>query len=73
MLLICGLFIFFVLVSKHDDITVTVATIWRGQPKTTPLTDPHFSESIYVYTGDVPPLSELTRPPRKVSVGEEEL
>jgi serine/threonine protein phosphatase PrpC len=57
---------------KHDDITVTVATIWKGDSIGEQPEDPHFSESIYVYSGPVPALSDLTKkPPRKVSMDED--
>jgi protein phosphatase PTC7 len=47
---------------KDDDITVTVAQVFVGakpalDEKDTQ--DPHYSESIYLYTGPIPPVSEL--------------
>jgi hypothetical protein len=63
---------------KHDDITVVVAQI-RAQPEHIEVleNDPHFEESIYVYTGPVPPkdqlqkLSQLDLKKQKVMVNEE--
>jgi hypothetical protein len=45
---------------KDDDITVTVAQVFVGtKPALEKDTDPHYSESIYLYTGPIPPVSEL--------------
>jgi protein phosphatase PTC7 len=45
---------------KEDDITVTVAQVFVGTKQATEKdTDPHYSESIYLYTSPVPPVSEL--------------
>jgi serine/threonine protein phosphatase PrpC len=45
---------------KHDDITVTVAQVFVGTKLALEKnTDPHYSESIYLYTGPIPPVSEL--------------
>jgi hypothetical protein len=42
---------------KHDDITVTVAQIFKtknGERKGTAASDPYFEDAKYIYTGDVP-------------------
>jgi hypothetical protein len=49
---------------KDDDITVTVAQVFVGtkpalEEKDADTDDPHYSESIYLYTGPIPPVSEL--------------
>jgi protein phosphatase PTC7 len=53
---------------KHDDITVTVARVVQSFDKgttapssapTTSVEDPHYTESIYVYTGPVPSRDDL--------------
>ena len=56
---------------KHDDISVIVSQFFVGSPTASASSrreeeddeDPHYTESIYIYTGPVPPLSELPTKP----------
>ena len=52
---------------KHDDISVIVAQYFVGSPANARQqendNDPHYSESIFLYTDDVPPLSALPTKP----------
>jgi hypothetical protein len=47
---------------KHDDISVIVAQTFTGaKVETEDDDDPHYSEPVYLYTGTVPPLSDLPK------------
>ena len=55
---------------KHDDISVVVAQIFQGTKVEQTEMDPHFPESVHIYTGRVPPVTDLPRP-RKVFAHQE--
>lgn len=47
---------------KHDDISVIVAQAFTGVKVEQENDDPHYSEPVYLYTGPIPPLSDLPKP-----------
>jgi protein phosphatase PTC7 len=47
---------------KHDDISVIVAQVFTGVKVEQEFDDdPHYSEPVYLYTGPIPPLSDLPK------------
>jgi protein phosphatase PTC7 len=46
---------------KHDDITVTVARVFKGGEAVPVKDDPHYQESIYLYAEQPKPLADLPR------------
>uniref|UniRef100_A0A7R9ZSY9 Protein phosphatase n=1 Tax=Craspedostauros australis TaxID=1486917 RepID=A0A7R9ZSY9_9STRA len=64
---------------KHDDITVTVAQVFIGDPTDAETMgvvedDPHYSDSIHIYTGPVGTVEDLPKPaPRKPVAAHTEL
>jgi serine/threonine protein phosphatase PrpC len=57
---------------KHDDITVVVAQVQQGNVPI-PVEDPYYQESIFIYTGPVPPKEDMVDPASFKKLVHEEL